>query len=49
MTHFEEHLGFSCEISGGELKYFYRTSVLNRDFDDFAIPMDMLLETISKR
>jgi hypothetical protein len=42
-----ERLGFSLEIASGEIRAFYRTSILNREYEDFAIPNDMMLEVLA--
>lgn len=34
--------GFSLETARGEVVAFYRTSILNFDCDDFAMPRDMM-------
>ena len=33
-------------MSAKHVIWFYRASMLNREFDDFAIPVDMMLEVI---
>jgi hypothetical protein len=43
----DEALGFSLQVTGGEIRSFYRTSILNRDFDDFCIPDAIMLEVIA--
>jgi hypothetical protein len=40
-------LGFSLEIASGEVRAFYRTSILNREFEDFAVPSDMMSEVLA--
>ena len=40
-------LGFSMELAAGRIVAFYRNSILNREFDDFAIPDDMMLEVLA--
>jgi hypothetical protein len=40
-------LGFSLHIKNRAVQAFYRTSVLNRDFEDFAIPRDMMSQVLS--
>jgi hypothetical protein len=38
--------GFSFEVKNGKLYRFYRISLLNQEFDDFAIPADMMYKVI---
>jgi hypothetical protein len=42
-----ESIGFSIHIREGEVQAFYRTSILNRDFEDFSIPYDMMLQLLN--
>ena len=42
-----ERVGFSLEIASGEIRAFYRTSILNREYEDFAIPNDMMLALLA--
>ncbi len=38
----DETLGFSVNVVAGRVQAFYRTSVLNRSEEDFAISRDMM-------
>jgi len=38
--------GFSIEIKTGAIRRFYRSSILNEDYEDFAIPRDMMLQVL---
>lgn len=42
-----DSLGFSLEIASRQVRNFYRTSVLNREYEDFAIPNDMMLQVLA--
>ena len=43
-----ESLGFSIHVSGGKVRAFYRTSILNRDLEDFSVPYAMMLKVLDE-
>jgi len=43
----DDCLGFSLEVRSHELHAFYRSSVLNDDFEDFAIPEAIMMGIIN--
>jgi hypothetical protein len=47
LLHPGEYIGFSLEVKACKVRAFYRTSLLNVDLEEFAVPDAMMLEVLS--